>query len=180
MHDVSNISVKVLSLLQVARISNEGVWIPKSWVRVHPLRGEFQATLNMALPHYDWMSWPMSEMFWWLYKYWGLPLESAGGMRARKGLSLCRHIKLIHPLCLRWRLTEPRVWGVSLSPIVHPHGGRKVLDSFDVTLLFLRLLFRFHSWPSVYHALSDRPQYAYAALQHTLLPMLRPRFYPPL
>jgi hypothetical protein len=55
MHDVSNISVKVLSLLQVARISNERVRIPKGWVRVHPLRGDFQATLNMALPHYDWM-----------------------------------------------------------------------------------------------------------------------------
>ena len=55
MHDVSNISVKVLSLLQVARISNEWVRIPKGRVRVHPLRGDFQATLNMALPHYDWM-----------------------------------------------------------------------------------------------------------------------------
>lgn len=55
MHNVSNISLKVLSLLQVARISNERVRIPKGRVRVHPLREDFQAALNMALPHYDWM-----------------------------------------------------------------------------------------------------------------------------
>jgi len=64
MHDVSNISVKVLSLLQVARISNEWVRIPKGRVRVNALRGNFQATLNMALPNYDWMSRPVSEVFW--------------------------------------------------------------------------------------------------------------------
>ena len=55
MYDVSNISVEVLPLLQVPKVSNEWVRIPKGRVRVHTLRGDFQATLNMALPHYDWM-----------------------------------------------------------------------------------------------------------------------------
>ena len=178
MHDVSYISVKVFTLLQVARISNDWVRVSeRCWVRISPLGGDIQATLNMAPPHYDWMGWPVSEVFWWLNKDWGLPFQSAGGMRARKCLSLSRHIKLVQPLRLRWRLTESRVWGVSLSAIVHPHGGREVLDSFDVALLFLRLLLRLHSWSSVYHALSHRSQYAYATLQHALSLMLRPRFY---
>lgn len=56
MHDVSYISVKVFTLLQVARISNDWVRVSeRCWVRISPLGGDIQATLNMAPPHYDWM-----------------------------------------------------------------------------------------------------------------------------
>lgn len=56
MHDVSYISVKVFTLLQVARISKDWVRVSeRCWVRISPLGGDIQATLNMAPPHYDWM-----------------------------------------------------------------------------------------------------------------------------
>ena len=55
MYDVSNISVEVLPLLQVPKVSNEWVRIPKGRIRVHPLRKDFQTTVNMTFSHYDWM-----------------------------------------------------------------------------------------------------------------------------
>jgi hypothetical protein len=159
-HNVRDILLEILPLLKVPWTADErGGWLfLKGGFRLLML-WHFQVILYVTLPDYNGMGRTMSEMFRRLNQYWCLRFKSAGSVRTRKGLSL--PLKVIYPLHFRGRIAKSKIRCISRGILDSAHGGRKVLDPFNGSLVFIYLLF-FGSdrRPSVSNALCDRFEYA--------------------